>query len=602
MTNNTFQRNINGHRIGFLAVLCLFGLVLFAASRPARKPRQKVDERVYLIHADVLKYDFFGPEPGAQIVTGKVQFSHKGSKLWCDSAYFYEASNSVKAFGHVRFKQGDTLSLTCDRADYDGQERVMHARMNVVLKHNKQTLYTDSLDYDRLYEFAYFFDGGRLVDGNDKLSSDWGEYSTKTREAVFYYDVRMRSPERLIETDTLHYDTRTSLAHITGKSKITSNQGIIYTDDGFFDSKQDKARLYNRSTVINEGKTITGDSLFFDDNTGVGEGFGNVVYIDTQNKNELRCGHLNYNKLTGYGYATIDALMKDFSQEDTLYLHGDSLKLYTYNINTDSVYRVVHCFDKVRAYRTDMQAVCDSLVFNSKDSCMTMYRDPIVWNAGRQMLGEKIMVFMNDSTIREAHVIGQAFSIEQLPDSIHYNQVSSTNMFSYFVDGNPRRSDAVGNVRAIYYPVDDKDTTLIGLNYTETDTMRMYMSDQRKMERIWMPKATGTLYPMTQIPPSKLKLTGFAWFDNIRPTGPEDVFVWVGKPAGTELRNVERVAMPLQKLDDDKKGNEAVGDDKQENGAVDDDKKDNMPADEDKKHEPADEDKNEELVVKEENS
>lgn len=602
MTNNTFQRNINGHRIGFLAVLCLFGLVLFAASRPARKPRQKVDERVYLIHADVLKYDFFGPEPGAQIVTGKVQFSHKGSKLWCDSAYFYEASNSVKAFGHVRFKQGDTLSLTCDRADYDGQELVMHARMNVVLKHNKQTLYTDSLDYDRLYEFAYFFDGGRLVDGNDKLSSDWGEYSTKTREAVFYYDVRMRSPERLIETDTLHYDTRTSLAHITGKSKITSNQGIIYTDDGFFDSKQDKARLYNRSTVINEGKTITGDSLFFDDNTGVGEGFGNVVYIDTQNKNELRCGHLNYNKLTGYGYATIDALMKDFSQEDTLYLHGDSLKLYTYNINTDSVYRVVHCFDKVRAYRTDMQAVCDSLVFNSKDSCMTMYRDPIVWNAGRQMLGEKIMVFMNDSTIREAHVIGQAFSIEQLPDSIHYNQVSSTNMFSYFVDGNPRRSDAVGNVRAIYYPVDDKDTTLIGLNYTETDTMRMYMSDQRKMERIWMPKATGTLYPMTQIPPSKLKLTGFAWFDNIRPTGPEDVFVWRGKPAGTELRNVERVAMPLQKLDDDKKGNEAVGDDKLENGAVDDDKKDNMPADEDKKHEPADEDKNEELVVKEENS
>ena len=515
-------------------------------------------------------------------MTGKVQFSHKGSKLWCDSAYFYEASNSVKAFGHVRFKQGDTLSLTCDRADYDGQELVMHARMNVVLKHNKQTLYTDSLDYDRLYEFAYFFDGGRLVDGDDKLSSDWGEYSTKTREAVFYYDVRMRSPDRLIETDTLHYDTRTSVAHITGKSKITSNQGIIYTDDGFFDSKQDKARLYNRSTVINEGKTIVGDSLYFDDNTGVAEGFGNVVYIDTQNKNELRCGHLNYNKITGYGYATIDALLKDFSQEDTLYLHGDSIKLYTYDINTDSVYRVVHCFDKVRAYRTDMQAVCDSLVFSSKDSCLTMYRDPIVWNAGRQMLGEKIMVFMNDSTVREAHVLGQAFSIEQLPDSIHYNQVSSTNMFSYFVDGNPRRSDAVGNVRAIYYPVDDKDTTLIGLNYTETDTMRMFMNGQRKMERIWMPRATGTLYPMTQIPPSKLKLTGFAWFDYIRPTGPDDVFVWKGKPAGTELKNVERVAMPLQRLDDDKK--------------------DGTPADDEKKQEPAAEDSNAEPPASDENS
>ena len=101
---------------------------------------------------------------------------------------------------------------------------MMHARHNVVLKHRRQTLYTDSLDYDRLYEYAYFYDGGKLVDGKDKLSSDWGEYNTKTREAIFYYDVRMRSPERLIETDTLHYDTQTSTAHITGKSKILPKQ------------------------------------------------------------------------------------------------------------------------------------------------------------------------------------------------------------------------------------------------------------------------------------------------------------------------------------------------------------------------------------------
>ena len=80
---------------------------------------------------------------------------------------------------------------------------------------------------------------------------------------------------------------------------------------------------------------------------------------------------------------------------------------------------------------------------------------------------------------------------------------------------------------------------------TAKEALRMFMNGQRKMERIWMPRATGTLYPMTQIPPSKLKLTGFAWFDYIRPTGPDDVFVWKGKPAGTELKNVERVAMPL---------------------------------------------------------
>lgn len=548
ITNNRFL-NISGHRMALLAVLCLFGLSILCAAGPKKKHRKKSDERVYLIHADELKYDLYGSNPGAQIAKGKVAFCHDGGKLWCDSAYYYEASNSVKAFGHVKFVQGDTLSLTCERGDYDGQELMMHARHNVVLKHRRQTLYTDSLDYDRLYEYAYFYDGGKLVDGKDQLSSDWGEYNTKTREAIFYYDVRMRSPERLIETDTLHYDTRTSTAHITGESQITTKTSVVNTTDGYFDTKTDRAKLFQRSTIVDGAKTITGDTLFYDDKTGVGEGFGNVVFVDKKNKNELNCGHLKYNQLTGYGYGTKDALVKDFSQKDTLYMHADSLKIYTYNINTDSVYREVHCFDKVRAYRIDVQAVCDSMVFNSKDSCLTMYRDPIVWNSNRQLIGEKIKLFMNDSTIREAHILGQAFSAELMPDSIHYNQVSSTDMYAYFVDGALRRSDAVGNVCAVYFPVDDKDTTLIGLNYTETDTMKMYLSKERKMEKIWMPKAVGTLYPMTQIPPSKLKLQNFVWFDYIRPTSPMDVFVWRGKIEGTEIKKKARKEVPLQKLE-----------------------------------------------------
>ena len=241
----------------------------------------------------------------------------------------------------------------------------------------------------------------------------------------------------------------------------------------------------------------------------------------------------------------------DYSRPDTLWMHGDTMRVETFHINTDSVYRKVHCYPRVRIFRNDAQAVCDSLVFNSKDSCMTMYRDPILWNGQRQLLGEKILTFMNDTTIREAHVLGQALSIELMQDSTHYNQVSSTNMFAYFLGG--RRSDAVGNVRAIFFPVDDKDSTLIGLNYIETDTMRSFVNDQRKLERIWMPKAQGTLYPMTQIPPGKEKLDVFAWFDYIRPKDKDDVFNWKAKASGSELKHIKRHAAPIQQI-----GNQAV--------------------------------------------
>lgn len=550
MTSKHSFNIFRGHRIIATMVLCLFAVCLTASmvSPQGRRKKAAPDERVYLVHSDELRYDQYGPTSNAQILKGKVHFTHAGAQLWCDSAYFYQDMNSVVAFGDVRFKQGDTLSLTCKYADYDGMSQMMHARRNVVLKHRQQTLYTDSLDYDRIYEDAYFFEGGRLVDGKDRLVADWGCYNTATRQASFYYKVEMFSGENHITTDTLHYDTRSSVAHVLGPSVITSKGTVINTEDAYMNSRTDRSQLFGRSTIVDKEKSITGDSLFHDNTTGDNEGFGNVVYIDRENRNELHADRLFYNETTGYGYATKRAVMLDYSQKDTLFVHGDSLKIYTYNINTDSVYREMHGFNKVRAYRTDVQAVCDSLVFTSRDSCLTMYKDPIVWNGQRQLLGEVIKVYMNDSTIRRAEILGQALSVEQVDEKAHYNHVSSRRMDAFFEDGAMRLAVASGNVKTIYYNIDSKDSTVTEHNYMETDTMRMYISKQRQLERIWASRATGTISPVTQIPPDKYRLPEFAWFDYVRPLDKDDIFNWRGKKGGTELKAVRRREAPLQIL------------------------------------------------------
>ena len=549
MINNSEYNKKHGHRIFSILILCLFGFCLVQAMQAPRRNSKKRPQggRVYLLHADELRYDMFGKNPDAQILKGKVSFLHQGSHLTCDSAYFYQASNSVKAFGHVHYRQGDTLTLTCDRAEYDGQMQMMRARKNVVLHHRRQVLLTDSLDYDRLYSMANFFDGGTLVDGKDKLVADWGEYHTETREAKFVYNVKLRSGKDVVTTDTLYYNTRESKAHMVGPSKIISAGSVVNTEDGYYDTKTDKAQLYGRSTVVDKEKTLTGDTLYYVKD-GESTGYGNVVYVDKKSKNSLTCNYLCYNEKTGMGFATRNPVAIDYSQRDTLWMHSDTMRIYTFNINTDSVYRKVHAYPRVRAYRMDVQAVCDSMVFNSKDSCMTMYKDPITWNGNRQLLGEKIHVYMNDSTVRFAHVVGQALSIEQMPDSVHYNQITSNEMKAYFDHGEIKTAESIGNVQTIYYMTDDKDSSLVGLNYLETDTMRMYMGAGRKMEKIWTNKFTSTMYPMTQIPPSKYKLANFAWFEDIRPKDKNDIFVWRGKAKGTELKNIKRHEAPLQKI------------------------------------------------------
>ncbi|MBD9056904.1 MAG: hypothetical protein EGR34_01940 [Prevotella sp.] len=549
INNKQYNINKNGHRIFFILILCLFGFCLVQAMQAPRKKHKKrpEGERVYLLHADELRYDMFGRNPDAQIVKGKVSFMHQGGHLTCDSAYFYQGTNSVKAFGHVHYRQGDTLSLTCERAEYDGMMQMMHARRNVVLHHRRQTLKTDSLDFDRLYNMANFFDGGTLIDGKDRLVSDWGEYHTETREAKFVFNVKLRSGKDVVTTDTLYYDVPTSTAHMVGPSKIVSGSSVVHTADGYYDTKTDKAKLFGRSTLVDKDKSITGDSLYYVKN-GESTGYGNVVYVDKKNKNSLTCNYLRYNEKTGMGFATKRPVAIDYSQKDTLWMHSDTMRIYTFNINTDSVYRKVHAYPHVRAFRNDMQAICDSLVFNSKDSCMTMYKDPVIWNANRQMLGEEIRAYMADSTIRFAHVIGQALSIEQMPDSVHYNQITSSEMKSYFEKGEMKMTEAIGNVQTVYYMTNDKDSSLVGLNYLETDTMRMYLGAARKLDKIWTNKFTSTMYPITQVPPAKYKLPNFAWFEDLRPTDKNDIFVWRGKSSGTELKSIKRHEAPLQSL------------------------------------------------------
>lgn len=564
-TINKISRYLSGHRIQLAVVLCLFGLCVAQSRKVAKdRHRPKTDERVYLKHADMLRFNQYGEHAGAQILNGNVAFLHKGALLTCDSAYFYQESNSFKAFGHVKMRQGDTLSLTSDYAFYDGDNQMAEARHNVLLRHRGTKLYTDSLNYDRLYNIGYFFEGGKMVDRNNVLVSDWGEYDTETRKAVFNYNVNLRNPKFTLTTDTLHYDTRTSLANIVGPSVIRSKESVIHTSDGYYNTNTGRARLYGRSTMSNKGKEITGDSLFYDEKRGISQGYRNVIYKDTQKKNELHCNYLWYNEKNGFAFATENPVMMEYSQKDTLFVHSDTIKVITYHLNTDSVYRTAHCYNKVRAFRNDVQAVCDSLVYNTKDSCMTMYRDPIAWSGDRQLLGEEIQVFMKDSTIDRAHIINQALTAELMPDKDHYQQLSSKEMFAYFTKGQITQTEAIGNVRSIYYPVDDKDSTLMGLVYIETDTMKMFMRD-RQLQKIWTSKTDGMWYPMTQIPPERYKLDGFTWFDYIRPINKDDIYEWRGKKDGTQLKNITRHAAPLQHIEGGELKSVAATENKPEN-------------------------------------
>ncbi|MDR0895483.1 MAG: hypothetical protein LBN06_09350 [Prevotellaceae bacterium] len=507
-------------------------------AQDVRTDPDKKKTRVDLLYADEAQADKFA-RPDVQLLIGSVKLRHDSMYMYCDTAYIYEKSNSVEAFSNVRMEQGDTLFIYGDYLYYDGTSQIAMLRRNVRMINRNTKLTTDSLNYDRILNLGYYFDGGTLTDEQNVLTSNWGEYSPATKIAVFNHDVDLTNPKFVLTSDTLRYSTESKVATILGPSNIVSEQNHIYSERGIYNTVNEQAELLDRSVLTNQGKRLTGDSLFYDRLRGYGEAFDHVQMNDTVNRNMLTGDYCYYNELAGNAFATRRAVAIDYSQGDSLYIHGDTLRLFTFDLNTDSVYRVMRAYHKVRVYRTDVQAVCDSLVYNSKDSCMTMYTDPVLWHDTQQLLGEEIKIYLKSGTINWAHIINQALTVERM-DSVHYNQVSGKEMKAFFVDGDMRQVDVNGSVMLIYYPVEEKDTTLIGLNYAEGGFLRMFLMQRRMEKGMFIGKANGTMYPMSQIPADKLRLPSYVWFDYLRPRNKEDIFDWRGKRAGDELPKSDR--------------------------------------------------------------
>ena len=552
----------------FFAVILLLlsGIVCLTwALQPVKNPaggkKPSSADQIVLLHADSM---FFNERVNrnAQFFVGNVKFEHNGAIMTCDSALYYKESKSFDAFGRVRMVQGDTLSLTCDILYYDGVQQLAKARQNVVLTHRTTTLTSQSLDFDRVLNVGQYFEGGTLIDEDNQLTSDTGYYHPDTRQSEFRHYVELVNPkppqkrDYILQSHRLYYNTATTLAHVVGPSTIDHESTHIYTENGYYTTRTEQAYLLGRTSLLQHVyKELIGDSVHYDGVTHDSKAFGNVEYVDKENKNQFFGNYALYNDSTGYAEAADSALCVDYSQQDTLYAHADTFKLYTFNIETDSVYRVLHAYNHVRAYRVDIQCVCDSMVYNGLDSCATLYHDPIIWQGNQQILGEVIKAWANDSTVDSVYVINQALMVEKLDTLNHYNQVASNEMHSYLRDNEVYQNCAEQNVFINYYPY-DSDSLMIGMVHAESSRMRMDI-DNRKMQRIWMPATNGEMYPLDLTPPEMLYLETFkskdgslAWFEHIRPKDKDDVFLWRGKSEEMKLKPSVGREAPKKSLDD----------------------------------------------------
>lgn len=494
---------------------------------------------VYLERSESLSFDQ-ERIPDAQILRGNVVFRHDNALMYCDSAYFYEYTNSLDAFGHVRFVQGDTLRGYGDKLFYDGNTKLARMRRNVRLVHGRENenptiLTTDSLNYNRQSNIAYYYTGGTIQDTLNTLTSIRGTYSANTKQAVFSKQVVLVNKKFTLKSDTLLYNTKNKITDIVSPTEIVyEKETNIHTSRGWYNTNNEQSMLLDRSIIKHtDGQTITGDTIYYDKRIGFGQIFGQMEMCDSTQHATLFGNYGEIWETDSRGYATDSALMIDWSDSAHIaYIHADTL--FTEELHyldsvrmadstqIDSTYRRVRAHHGVRVYRNDMQMVCDSLVYLGNDSTIHLYTNPICWSENQQISADSIVVYIVNGTVN--HAIGTGNALCVMEDSIdYYNQMSGKEITAYLHEGEVYMVDMSGNALTIYFPKEE-DGEYIGMNTTESSYIRVFITEQ-EIERIRFTKeTTGILYPMDQIPDAGNRLSQFFWAYPVRPINAEDVF------------------------------------------------------------------------------
>ena len=316
------------------------------------------------------------------------------------------------------------------------------------------------------------------------------------------------------------------MADIVGNSLIVYKEDTdIYSQRGWYDTKNDRMMLLDRSLVEqNDGKTMIGDTIFYDQKKKYGEAFSNVELNDPKQKTTLYGNYVSYDEVKSLGLASDSALFVDWSGRDSLFLSADTLYTMKDSIETDTIsYNKLQAYKNVRFYRSDAQGMCDSLLYNSRDSIIHLHGLPVMWSDNNQMMGEKMTAYTKNQKIDHVKIEQSAVAIQK--DSLnYYNQLSGKEMIAYLDSGQLTKVYVNGNAETIYFPKDEKTRDYIGVNKTLSSYVTMYFKE-KKIDRIVLTTASsGAMYPLKDMEENDLYLRNFYWYEKERPLKVDDLF------------------------------------------------------------------------------
>jgi lipopolysaccharide assembly outer membrane protein LptD (OstA) len=500
----------------FLVLTILF----FGVSQFAFSQGEKTVEILNSNEMEFMKRD----EGDLKKLTGNVILKQADVMMYCDSAYFNDGNNSVEAFGNVKVKQGDSITLYCRHLLYNGNEKLMHANQKVRLERGKSTLLSDNIDYDLRQKKGWYINGGKLLNDSTLLISKLGNYYAESGNAFFKEKVKVTNPHYSLTADTFQYNVKSNTNYFLGATNITTDSTKVYCEGGYYNLNSGESRFLTNAHINTNHQDVKADTIDFNQKTKVGAAFGNVWFYDTLQKVLIHSGEAHFNSTTNYLKTFRNPQLNTILDNDTLKIKADTLVTQSITIiSNDSALtkkdtterKILLAYYHVKMYSKKFQAVCDSSRYSFVDSSFVLYHQPVLWVDSNQLSSDTIQIFTQQNKIHHLVLMQNAMIVSRIHRKL-YNQVGGRWIEGYFINNELNDMYVNGNAESVYFSV-DKNNAYTGVNKSSSSRMHFKFATG-KMDKIFFydqPEAYFT--PMKFYKIGSMNLKNFSWKSDKKP-------------------------------------------------------------------------------------
>lgn len=446
--------------------------------------------------------------------TTKSTMADSRTQLTSNRGQFFVQSNEVFLKGNVIVADKD-FDLKTDTLKYNTKDNIATflAPSLIYMKDTAQ-FYTEGGYYDMNKDLAHFHPTPQYKKKDQVATADTMDYDGKTKFVTLRGNAFTQDSVRSARANTILYNRETEDSELLGNAFFKDEKQEVKADTVKYKAKTKTYTTRGRSKIVNEAQILEADFVDFDSKDSLGIAKGNVFWQDTTQKTSLRCTEMAYNQRTEYIKASGNRpVLTTIIDNDTLWLRADTI--ITYKPDPKDSVRTMIAYYKVRMFKKNFQAVCDSMSYTQVDSMFRLFRDPIVWSDTSQLTGDTVRILLKNKKLERVFLRNNGFIVNS-KDEIYFNQIKGRDITAFWEEDDIRRMLVEGNAESLYYALDDKNA-YIGVNKMICSDMLVYFGDNKVDNIRFYSQPKATMYPMKQADHSGLQLKGYKWQKDKRP-------------------------------------------------------------------------------------